>query len=168
MRKSLSLFLFMIIYFIGIGANLDKPQHQILDVESMLKDFDAAIASRDLDKIMTFFTDDCVLDDTNLWVLKHGKAEVKASIKESFDAFPDFKITIKTRIISGNRVASEWAMTGTHAGPLRNLPATGKYISIPGASFMEIQDGRIKRRSQYYNLMRFLQQLGVGLVPQPQ
>ena len=167
MKKSLLLFLLMAIVFIGVGATLDKSKQEGSDVERLLKDFDAAMASRDLDRIMSFFAEDCLVDDFTMGIMNQGKAEVKASLKESFNAFPDLKITIKTQIISGNRVASEWAMTGTHTGSSLRGPATGKYISIPGASFMEIQDGRIKRYRGYYNRMLFLKQLGFRLVPQP-
>ena len=168
MKKSLSFFLLMAIVFIGACANLDKPKQEGSDIESMLKDFDAAFVSRDLDRIISFFAEDCVYDDVNAGSLKHGRVEMEANLKEGFDAFPDVKITIKTQIISGNMVAIQWAMTGTHTGPLRRLPATGRYISIPVASFMEIQEGKIKRLSHYYNMIGLLRQLGVRMVPQPE
>ena len=66
MKKSLSLFLLIIIVFMGACANSEKPKQEVSDVESMLKGFETAMNSRDLDKAISFFTEDCVFDDVNM------------------------------------------------------------------------------------------------------
>ena len=43
------------------------------DIEKMIKDWAAAWNSHDLDKTISFYTDDCVLEDNGLDVVCHGK-----------------------------------------------------------------------------------------------
>lgn len=52
-------------------------------------------------------------------------------------------------------------MTGTHQGDLAGMPATHKKFSIRGASVVELNNARIKRISDYWDLVTFLKQLGL-------
>ena len=159
--KNAYYFLAIVVVFIVGCAYSNKPTHQVSDAESLLKDYDRALSSGDLDKAMSFFTDDCVYEDIALGTVKHGKEEVKAFLKIVLNAFPDYRLEIVSSIISGDLAAIEWVMTGTHTGPIFNVQVTGKSILIRGTSITELQDGKIRRNSDYYNLMTLLQQLGV-------
>ena len=50
-------------------------------------------------------------------------------------------------------------MSGTHKGDLPGLPATGKPFSLRGASIYELHDGKIKRNSDYWDMVTFLKQI---------
>jgi steroid delta-isomerase-like uncharacterized protein len=134
------------------------------DAEKMMKNSLAAWNSHDVDKILTFFTDDCIYEDVALGVVNHGKKELKAFINSMFVDFPDVKLEGKTAFQAGDWAGVEWVMTGTFAhSSIPGMPATGKKFSIRGASVQELRKGKIRRNSDYWNLASFIQQ--VGLMP---
>ena len=132
---------------------------------SVLNEYTAAWNSHDTEKVVSFFTDGCVYEELGLGVIKHGKEELRAFINSFFATFPDTNFELKSSFISGNWYAAEWVWTGTHKGNMPGLPATGKRFSIRGVSVGEFNEGKIKRNSDYYNKMDFLQQIGIKLVP---
>ncbi|MBL7209749.1 MAG: ester cyclase [Dehalococcoidia bacterium] len=135
------------------------------DIERTMKDYLAAWNSHDVDKILSFFTDDCIYEDVAAGNVSRGKEELKAFISFTFAAFPDFKLDSKSVFGAGDWGASEWVMSGTQAGDLPGIPATGKSFSARGASIMELHKGKLSRNTDYWNFASFLQQ--VGLLPGP-
>ena len=131
------------------------------DIEKMIKGWAAAWNSHDADKTISFYTDDCVLEDNGMGGVSHGKKEMVAFCKSVFVDFPDMSIRSKLLCKTGNRVALEWTMTGTQAHSSNPaIKATGKSISAKGASIIEIHNGKIKRETFYYNTLTVMQQLG--------
>jgi len=96
-------------------------------------------------------------------MVNRSKKEIKDFIKATFVWSPDLKFELKSFFSAGGRTASEWVMAGTHAGELPGIPATGKRFSVRGASIEELRGDKISRHADYYNLVSFLQQ--VGLLP---
>lgn len=74
-------------------------------------------------------------------------------------------IRMTSSIESGDAIAVEGILSGTHRGPMQTaageLPPTGKRIELPFADVFEIQDGRVKAHRVYYDQLTFLHQLGV-------
>ena len=52
-------------------------------------------------------------------------------------------------------------MAATHKGDLPGLPATGKRFSVRGATVFELQGEKIRRVSDYWDMVTFLKQIGV-------
>ena len=44
-------------------------------------------------------------------------------------AFPDFRLAIDDMVVEGDKVVVRYRFTGTHRGPLADLPASGKPVS---------------------------------------
>ncbi len=135
-----------------------------INLKKFAKDYIGAWDSHDADKIASFFTDDCVYEDLAAGIVNRGKKELKDFIKATFIWSPDLKFELKSSFGAGDQVASEWVMSGTHAGEFGGMPPTGKTFSLRGASILELREGKIYRNSDYYNAASFLQQ--VGLLPQ--
>lgn len=136
------------------------------DAEKMMKDYLAAWNSHDVNKILSFVTDDCVYEDMALGVVNHGKKELTAYINSMVVDIPDLKLEMKSAFGAGDWIGGEWVMTGTQAHSSHfGLPATGKRFSIRGASITELRYGKISRNTDYWNLASFLQQLGLMPVP---
>ncbi len=135
------------------------------DVEKMMMDYLAAMNAHDLEKILTFFTDDCVYDCMPMGKVSHGKKELKDFLSSTFADMPDFKIETKSGFNAGDWGAAEWVMSGTLAHS--NIPGvpTGKSFSVRGASITELRGGKISRNTNYWNLASMLQQ--VGAMPAP-
>jgi steroid delta-isomerase-like uncharacterized protein len=133
-------------------------------LDQLITEYYAAWNSHDADKIASFYTDDGVHEDVPLGKFFHGRDEIKAGIAPLFAAFPDFRQELKFILAVGDRMAHEWVMSGTQARELREfeVPAMGKKFSVRGASITELQDGRIIRNTDYWNLGTMLEQLGVS------
>lgn len=133
------------------------------DGESIIKDSFSAANSHDIDRFVSLFTDDCIYEDVAAGKVNRGKEELKAFFQAMLVWSPDFKLELKSVFCTGDWGASEWVLTGTHAGDLPGLPATGKSFSIRGVSINQMRNGKVSRQSDYWNMMSFLQQ--VGLMP---
>jgi steroid delta-isomerase-like uncharacterized protein len=132
-----------------------------------LNDVVAAWNSHDTEKTISFYTDDIVYEDLAFGQIKRGKEELRALVNSTFAMVPDTNFEVKSSFISGDWFCSEWVWSGTHKGNMPGLPATGKRFSIRGVSVGELKEGKIKRNSDYYNLMDFLKQIGINLIPAP-
>jgi steroid delta-isomerase-like uncharacterized protein len=119
------------------------------EAKRVIDDFIAAVSSHDVDKIAICFAEDCVYQDMALGGIMRGREAVKAGYSDIFATIPDFKLEILSLFIADNWVGSEWVMTGTST--------TGKNFSTQGASFSELQEGKIKRNTDYYDPTSFLQ-----------
>jgi steroid delta-isomerase-like uncharacterized protein len=136
------------------------------DMEKMMMDYLAAMNAHDLERILTFFTDDAVYDCIPMGKVSHGKKEIKDFFSDTFTSFPDFKLEPKSGFMAGDQGASEWVMSGTFAqSTIPGMPATGKKFSVRGAAITEFKGGKVSRHTNYWNLASFLQQ--VGLMPGP-
>ncbi|PYO09830.1 MAG: hypothetical protein DMD30_04840 [Gemmatimonadetes bacterium] len=85
-----------------------------------------------------------------------GPKEVIAFMRGVVSAGPDYKWTVTNAIEDGKFVALEWTWTASYTGP----DPTGKRVikrrtSGKGASFAEVENGKIKRFSDYYDLASF-------------
>jgi steroid delta-isomerase-like uncharacterized protein len=114
----------------------------------------------DTEKILALCTDDCVYEDVTMGVVNRGKAELKGFVAAIFGAIPDFEMKLISGFTAGNWGGAEWSMSGTHKGNLPGLPATGKRFSVRGSSICELRDGKIKRNSDYWDMVTLLKQIG--------
>jgi steroid delta-isomerase-like uncharacterized protein len=122
--------------------------------------------SHDIERVLALFTDDCLYEDVTMGVVNHGKGELKTFAELVFTVFPDFKIEMTSSFVSGKWAGGEWSMSGTHQGAMPGLPATGRRFSVRGATILELQSGKIRRCSDYWDMTTFLKQ--VGLMPEPE
>jgi predicted ester cyclase len=62
-----------------------------------------------------------------------GPDAVAATYRELFTALPDMHFDIKPGSLChhGDRVMTETCMHGTHRGPFRGLPPTGRRLDVP-------------------------------------
>jgi len=133
-------------------------------MEKILDDWATAWSSHDPERVIALFTDDCVYEDITFGAVNRGKAELRAFADGTFAAVPDFKVSLVTRFVAGNRGAMEWTMSGTHKGDFPGLPPTGKrFSSIRGAMIVELKEGKILRCSDYWDAATLMRQ--VGLLP---
>ena len=90
---------------------------------------------------------------------------LKGLIAMYFGAFPDLKVTHEFVLADGDKVIIRWNATGTHTGPLGDIPATGNKIATHGISIAQIADGKIVGAWNESDQMDLMQQLGV--IPAP-
>lgn len=89
-----------------------------------------------------------------------------------FTAIPNFKVkVVSADPVDADTLAEQWVMTGTWSkpfpgGPLAGAKPSGKSFTVPGASFIDWNGGKIVSDNTYYDQMAFLTQLGV--IPAPE
>ncbi len=138
------------------------------DIKQVLSDYKIACNSHDLDKISTFFADNCILEDVALGIVSNGKEAVSAFYISMFADFPDLKFEVRSIFAVDDWSVMEWIMSGTHTRSTltkNSIPATGKPFTVRGTSIYRLNKGKLIKETAYYNLMTFLQQ--VGLIPAP-
>jgi steroid delta-isomerase-like uncharacterized protein len=101
-----------------------------------------------------------------------GPAGFRAVVVGLRTAFPDLHYTIDELIADGDKVAVRWHWTGTHKGPFRVFPPTGKAVSNPGVGIFRISDGKIVAAAIETDRLGFPQQIGAvppnaGAPPRP-
>jgi len=153
--------IFLTIVFLSSFIGCQSTNEKEIQSESVFREYFESWNTHDVEKIASFFTDDCVYDNLARGQTYSGKDELKTWAKASFDAIPDFTIDITSVFVSGDLLASEWTMTGTLSGNSPELPATGKSFSVRGATIAQLKDGKIQRNADYWDLATFLRQVGL-------
>ena len=110
------------------------------DMEALLDAFNA----HDLDAIMAFFTEDCVLDTPREQHFA-GTEQVRAGLQARFDGIPDIAYGDARHFTAGDRGASEWTIRGTQAN--------GEPIEVRGCDLFEFSGGKISRKDSYWKIL---------------
>ena len=85
-----------------------------------------------------------------------GSAEIVKFMRDAVAAEPDFKWQVKNSAEDGRYVALEWTWTATYTGPdPTGKQVKGKHLSGRGASFAEVENGKIKRFTDYFDMASF-------------
>ncbi len=137
-----------------------------IDTEHWIKDMLAAWTSHEVEKILSFYTDDCIYEDVFVGNVVRGKEELRALINETLAGSPDLRIEMKSAFASGDHVCTEWLWIGTQSGKWPGIPATGKSYSMRTVGVMELNKGRIKQHTDYYDGASLMRQLGLLATPQ--
>jgi steroid delta-isomerase-like uncharacterized protein len=118
--------------------------------------------AHDLDGLMSTFGVDGFYDDEP-WAEHHqGLDAVRGYYQDLLRAAPDFHIEVKHRHPTEDGVVLEVQLTGTHSGPWRGMPATGRRFDFPlcGVFTFDDQD-RIAGERIYYDRATVLRQMGI-------
>jgi len=114
-----------------------------------LKSFLAAFNRHDLDGVMSFFADDCVLE------MPRGpepygqryvrKIEVRKALAGRLEGIPDLHYGDDSHWVTGNHGVSQWTLTGT----IRE----GQKIKVRGCDLLEFRNGKIIRKDSFWKLV---------------
>jgi ketosteroid isomerase-like protein len=117
--------------------------------KEMLKSFLEAFNRHDLDAIMGYFADDCVLylprgarPRGDRFV---GRKEVRAGLATRFEGIPDVHYGEDTHWACEQFGVSEWTLTGT--------ATNGERIEVRGVDLLEFRHGRIIRKDSYWKIL---------------
>lgn len=94
-----------------------------------------------------------------------GLEALKAFYRQSHEGMPDLRFELEEPIVDGDRMALRWTAFGTHTGPLRGLPPTGRAMRFTGTVIDRVVDGRIVEEWVDYDTAGVLAQLGFTFVP---
>jgi steroid delta-isomerase-like uncharacterized protein len=91
-----------------------------------------------------------------------GPEEVMAHWAELHRGFPDQKVEIVSLRAAEDAVLMEAVARGTHSGPLRGLPPTGRSFELPFMAIFVFDGDALIGERVYYDSATLLQQLGVA------
>lgn len=134
---------------------------------SVVEAFYEAFSRGDLEAARATMSDD--IENVDPTGTIRGWEAFRQFIQTFKDASPDCRLVARRFVEDGNLVANEGSFEGTFTNALRSpageLPPTGQRFELPFAEFNEIEDGRIKRHTVYYDQMALLTALGAMQPP---
>lgn len=114
-----------------------------------LKGLLEAFNRHDLDTIMSYFNDDCVLYMPRGKAPRGeryiGKQQVRAGLASRFEGIPDVHYGEDSHWVCGNLGVSEWTLTGTRKG--------GDSIEVRGVDLLEFLDGKVTRKDSFWKII---------------
>jgi steroid delta-isomerase-like uncharacterized protein len=119
--------------------------------KSVLEAYIAAWNRHDFAAFDKLLTADVIHDDLAEGVHARGRAEAKDWLRTCLRSEPDFKWQLTNVFQSGSYVAAEWTWTATYTGDshIERLPLRGLSYSQRGVTIAVIENGRIKRITDY-------------------
>jgi ketosteroid isomerase-like protein len=122
-----------------------------MDIRLTLQGLCEAFNAHDLDRIMAFFADDCVLEmprGSKPWGSRfEGKPDVRQALATRFEGLPDVHYGKDEHFVdlSANTGISKWTLTGTGS--------SGTRIEVHGCDFYTFADGKVIRKDSYWKIM---------------
>jgi steroid delta-isomerase-like uncharacterized protein len=92
-----------------------------------------------------------------------GAAGVKEMVQQARQAFADLEISVHQLIAEEDFVVFHFTLTGVHAGPLGDLPPSGKRVTIRGVDLFRIAEDQLSELWSYQDTLAFLRQIGLSL-----
>lgn len=94
-----------------------------------------------------------------------GPEEVMAYFEESRTAFPDQRNELLALHHADDAVLVEAVVRGTHLGPLRSLPPTGRSWELPILAVFVFEEDRLQCERVYFDSLTTMRQLGISRDP---
>src|SRR4051794_19409642 len=95
-----------------------------------------------------------------------GEEEVQRYFDETRTAFPDQRNELIALHHADDAVIAEFWLKGTHDGPLRGFPPTGKQFEARMTAFFLFEDDRLVCERVYFDTATIQRQLGLAHDPQ--
>ena len=139
-----------------------RPQARLEIVEEHLRLENA----HDLEGVLRTFGPEARYDDEPWNDHRVGRDQVRSYYEELMAASSDFQIDVVNRYVAPEAAILDVVIHGSHTGPWRGLPATGRSFSFPlcGVFTFDSED-RIFGEKIFYDRATVLRQLGVFREP---
>ena len=122
-----------------------------MDIRSTLTELCAAFNAHDLNRIMAFFAEDCVLEmprGDKPWGSRfEGKPAVRQALASRFHGLPDVHYGDDQHFIdeAANTGISKWTLTGT--------TRDGQSRQVHGCDFYSFRNGQVTRKDSYWKIV---------------
>lgn len=128
---------------------------------AVVEHYYAAFNAGDMDAFLALLTED-VAHDINQGQRETGKATFARFMQHMNRCYQE---KLENLIImasdDGLRAAAEFTVVGKYIATDEGLPqAVGQTYRLPAGAFFELQNGKVARISNYYNLQDWLAQVG--------
>ena len=121
------------------------------DIRSKLAGLCEAFNAHDLDRIMDFMAEDCVLEmprGPHPWGARfEGREAVRAGLATRFEGLPDVHYG------EAEHFADEARQTGISRWTLTGTTRDGRRLEVRGCDFYSFRDGRVARKDSYWKIV---------------
>ena len=121
------------------------------DIREKLVELCAAFNAHDLDRIMMFFADDCVLEMPRGphagGARFEGTQAVRQGLASRFEGVPDVHYGNEEHFVDADRQTgiSKWTLAGTSR--------EGRRLEVRGCDFYTFQDDQVTRKDSYWKIV---------------
>jgi ketosteroid isomerase-like protein len=116
---------------------------------AQLKEINAAFNSRDVERILAFFADDCTFlmarGPEAVGRRVHGKEALRRVLADRFKVIPDMRWDHVDVFLAGDRAVSVWTVTGTGKD--------GERLNYRGCDIYEFRGDRILNKDTYWKIV---------------
>jgi steroid delta-isomerase-like uncharacterized protein len=120
------------------------------------------VHNRDVDEIVALAHPDEYVDDFVAIGEFRGADAVRRFFGEIFAAMPDFELTVERVVADDSSAAVKWRARATFtSAPFQGIQPTGRAVELRGVDFFEVEDGRIRRNTVFYDGASFARQIGM-------
>ena len=123
-----------------------------------------AYNDKDWSKAKELLAPDAVYDEKGTHRRIQGAGEIIEAWQGWAKAIPDSKATFVGEFASGDTAVFELVWQGVHTGPLQTptgtIPASNKPIEVPACQVVQVEGGKVKSASHYFDMLTLLTQIG--------
>ncbi len=136
------------------------------DIREFIQEYFAAWQEGVTEKILSYYSDDVVINLLGGPALLEGKAAVTENFVLPFTkGFPGNVHKILNLVHQGNQVVIEWMFTAIHKGDFGGIPPTGRTVNLPGCSVYTVEGRQITRGNLYFHGPTLTEQLTATRTP---
>jgi steroid delta-isomerase-like uncharacterized protein len=119
--------------------------------------------AHDLDKLVTFLTDDVTIQSAAGADMPpaEGREQARHHWQTIFNTFPDFRMDAVALTSDGDTLFAEISHGGTMQGPMGPRQPTGRSYRTQGAFRLDFSDGKIRSILSYWDTASMAKQLGL-------
>jgi steroid delta-isomerase-like uncharacterized protein len=129
----------------------------------LIQHYYSAFNRGDDEGLLALLTDD-VVHDVNQGDREVGKAAFRVFLQRMHRCYQEQLVELTYCVSAdGTRAAAEYMVLGTYKATDSGLPvANGQSYKLAGGAFFAVEQGRICRVTNYYNLPQWLRQVGAS------
>ena len=125
-----------------------------------------AYNEKDWSKAKDMLAADAVYDEKGTHRRIQGADDIIGAFQGWANAFPDSKATFVSEFASGDTAVLELVWKGIHTGPLQTptgtIPPSNKPIELPACQVVQVEGGKVKSASHYFDMLTMLTQIGAS------
>jgi limonene-1,2-epoxide hydrolase len=125
------------------------------DRASFVRDFYAAYAAKDADKMAQFYTADATFVDPSFELNLKGPDQIRDLLKKALAKYQTLEFQITHTIPAGDELVVEGTMIG-------KLPKNT--VRVPFVSIFQFKDGQISAQRDMFDVLHFFTQLGARMI----
>jgi steroid delta-isomerase-like uncharacterized protein len=152
------------------AADFPEPHftgHEVL-FRGTAGDGATAIARRIVDEVWSEgrleTIDELIAERFHGWTPTNGEVKGREAFREQVkmyrSAFPNMTMVVDLITSDGEWVTTKWTASGTNAGELMGMPATGKDVTVTGIEVDRVVGGQIVEGYGVFDALGMLQQMG--------